>query len=51
MCMIIFLRIAKVSKVTKPTFLARVREWRGIGTDCPVLDKGKRKNLPQNLQF
>ena len=36
MCMIIFLRIIiQVSKVTKPAFLARVWEWRGICTDCP----------------
>ena len=33
MCMIIFL----ISKVTKSAFLARVWEWRGIGTDCPVI--------------
>ena len=32
-----FLRIIKVSKVTKPAFLAQVWEWRGIGTDCPVM--------------
>ena len=36
MCMIIFLRII-VSKVTKPASLGRVWEWRGIGTDFPVL--------------
>ena len=34
MYMIIFLRII-ISKVTKPAFLARVWEWRGIDTDCP----------------
>ena len=25
-----------MSKVTKPAFLARIWEWRVIGTDCPV---------------
>ena len=42
MCMIIFLRIIiPVSKVSKPTFLARVWECRGIGTDCPAVPAGE----------
>ena len=40
--MIIFLRILiPASKVSKPEFLARVWEWRGIGTDCPAVPAGE----------
>ena len=40
MCMVIFLRVIILSsKVTKPTFVTRVWEWRGIGIDCPEFTK------------
>ena len=35
MCIILFLMIKKVSKVTKSAYLVRVWEWHGIDTDCP----------------
>ena len=50
MCMIVFLRVI-IPKVTKPAFLARVWEWCGIGTDCPVLELAYYFNLGWNFPW
>ena len=38
---------SKVSKVTKPAFLARVWEWRGIGMYCPAVRIKKSPPTPR----